>query len=105
MEVLNAVGDSMLMGIVGELEDAGVRKREIESNESAQGIAEALGCYIAECIERQYGKGQWSQDDDGYSFRVASGAVIYPMTWAMKKLIDPSEYSLAETYKKWLKIE
>jgi hypothetical protein len=95
--------DKMFVGIAHEFEQAGVSKDEIESNESAQGIAEAVGCYIVECIERQYGKGRWLQNSDGYGFEINSGAVIYPMTWTMKKILDPSEYSLADAYAKWVK--
>jgi hypothetical protein len=95
--------DKMLDGIAQELEDAGVREDRIETNESAQGIAEAVGCYIAESIERAHGKGRWLQDENGYGFVSNSGLVIYPMIWVMKKLLNPPGYSVAETYREWSK--
>lgn len=94
--------DKMFVGIAKELEEAGVHKNDIESNKSAQGIAEAIGFYIVECIERQEGRGRWLQDGDGYGFETKSGAVIYPMVWSMKKMLDPSGYSLATTYHQWV---
>jgi len=96
--------DSILVGIAREFEEANVPIDEIETNESAQGIAEAVGCYIAECIERQHGKGRWLKSEDGYGFEIRSGAtVVYPMLWVMKKMLDPSGYSLEHTYNKWVK--
>lgn len=96
-----SVLDEMFVKIAKEFEEAGLHEGEIETNESAQGIAEATGCYIVECIERQYGQGYWAQTKDGHSFKTSSGTLIYPMTWAMKKLLDPSGYSLTRTYNKW----
>lgn len=95
--------DEMFVKIAKEFDEAGIHGGDIESNESAQGIAEAVGCYIAECIEKYHGKGRWIQESDGYGFQLQTGGVVYPMIWVMKKLLDPSDYSLEKTYKQWIK--
>src|SRR5262249_41672012 len=52
--------DLIIPRVAEELHQIGVRSAdEIELNESARGISESLGCYIVECIERNYGEGVW----------------------------------------------
>lgn len=100
--------DKLLGKIAKELREAGIsRVEQFETDESAQGIAEIAGCYIVECIERNQQIGTWLEydpqtGDKVYCFKTGQGAVIYPLDWVMKKLIDPRGYSLIATYKQWV---
>ena len=96
--------DELLEKIVKEFEAAGLTKSiDIESNDGAKGIAESLGCYIAECAERKQGRGIWQNTDPrthdtAYCLVLPSGSSIFPIEWIMKKLVKPGEYSVNEAY-------
>lgn len=99
--------DAMLPHITKEHHDAGfTTQEEIMSQESAHGIAEALGFYIAECIERNHGAGEWIKDPEGHNwplFKVHEHLVVTPIDWVMKKIINPDEYSLANVYSEYIR--
>jgi hypothetical protein len=100
--------DKMLPAITQEFRDAShTTDDDLTHDDGAKGIAEALGCYIAECAERKQGKGEWLEADPEtseprYGLKLPSGAVIFPIDWVLKKLINPSQYSIHDSYKQYV---
>lgn len=94
--------DKFLPLITKEFKEVGVKSADdFLDSEEAQGIAETLGCYIVECIERNHTRGTWVEDPDGRpwpGFTAGGDEIIYPLDWVMKKLINPDEYFLKNVY-------
>ncbi|QQR51980.1 hypothetical protein IPG36_05260 [bacterium] len=97
--------DAVLVRIAAEVKDNGlITYIQIANNESVNGIAECFGSYIAECAERKLGKGLWMNNDpktneQTYALKLANGNTIFPMEWVYKKIFDPINYSIDDTYR------
>lgn len=94
--------DTIIGVIAVELNEEGIRtQQDFLNSEGAQGIAEALACYFAACIERNYSKGVWVEDPNGGPWPIFiydDKRELYPFDWIMKKLIDPANFSLHKVY-------
>lgn len=96
--------DTMLEAISKEVKDTGVSTYdEMSSNADALGIAESLGCYIVECIERSGHKGKWVEDPEHPwpTYVINNGATIFPIDWILKKLVDSTE-KIVPKYEKFV---
>ena len=100
--------DKLVAKIAAELKEAKITNEiDITSNDGVKGIAEALGCYIAECAERKHGKGKWINTDpetneSRLGLALSTGNIIFPMEWVLRKLIDPSGYSINAVYSQFV---
>ena len=68
------------------------------SDDSRDAMVWALGCYIAEVIQRHY-EGTWTDSPDGYSFECSrSGAGVSPWNWIAKRFEFGKIEALAPKY-------
>jgi hypothetical protein len=99
--------DVLLESIAEEFREAGISKaQQFMSEDSSQGIAESIGSYIVECIEKNHEPGEWVEADEQsgqtISYKTSKGVTIFPFDWVIKKMIDPKGYSVSDTYKEWV---
>jgi hypothetical protein len=102
------VVDELLLKIAAEISDHGLTTEEQMVNHSGvKGIAESIGCYIAECAERKLGKGTWFEKDPNtgdptFSLLLRNDSLIYPIEWVYKKLLNPKDYSIQNVFAKYV---
>ena len=99
--------DRVFYKIVDEFRQLGlVTSEQLEEDDGVRGIAHALGFYLAECIERNYGKGTWLDTDPDTGETIECfvlpdrKSIIFPFHWIMHKFIEPGEYSIEKAYRK-----
>jgi hypothetical protein len=69
------------------------------SNENLQTMIWAVGCYVAEVLQRNY-NGIWKDEGRGYTFECnISGAGVSPWNWVAKRFESGMSEALASKYK------
>jgi hypothetical protein len=69
------------------------------SEQNRETMVWAIGCYVAEVLQRHY-HGTWMDGGDGYSFMCEkSGAGASPWNWVAKRFEFGTSESLASKYK------
>lgn len=74
------------------------RQRERMEPEQASRLAQTLGCFLGECISRNFG-GEWAETEYGPAVVFADGNACYPLNKTAKHFANGAEDSVLSFYR------